>query len=30
MIPTNADAVKLRDHARAFRALLSKPAKGKG
>lgn len=27
-IQFNADAVKLRDHARAFRALLSKPAKG--
>ena len=27
-IQTNADAVELRDHARAFRALLSKPAKG--
>ena len=26
----NADAVKLRDHARAFRALLFKPAKGEG
>ena len=25
-----ADAVKLRDHARAFRALLSKPAQGEG
>ena len=29
-IQFNADAVKLRDHARAFRALLSKPAKGEG
>lgn len=29
-IQFNADAVKLRDHARAFRALLSKPAKGVG
>ena len=29
-IQFNADAVKLRDHARAFRALLFKPAKGEG
>ena len=29
-IQFNADAVRLRAHARAFRALLSKPAKGEG